>query len=137
MNNISVWWHALGTTALVITVLAKAPTHQPASVVFTKFYDGTGAGAIGWSERASPAYVALIGILMAQYTLTGIEFLVVLTARPLTIYDFQALMRALTCRRFTLPVRGSLPDFILTSKDRRNEECRNVRFNRYSYGYRG
>ena len=26
---------------------------------------------VGWSERASSAYVAVIGILMAQYTLTG------------------------------------------------------------------
>lgn len=74
MNNISIWWHALGTTSLVIAVLAKAPTHQSARTIFTKFYDGTGDGAEGWSERASPAYVALIGILMAQYTLTGMLF---------------------------------------------------------------
>jgi len=27
----------------------------------------------GWSQRASPAYVAVIGILMAQYTLFGLD----------------------------------------------------------------
>ena len=58
----SIYWHALGTTAICITILAKAPTHQSAKDVFQKFVDGTG----GWSERASPAYVAIIGILMSQ-----------------------------------------------------------------------
>ncbi|KAF8914523.1 APC amino acid permease [Mucidula mucida] len=69
LNNISVWWHALGTVALVIVILAKAPTHQSASFVFTEFIDGTG----GWGDRASHAYVVVIGILMAQYTLTGFD----------------------------------------------------------------
>ncbi|KAF9519895.1 hypothetical protein BS47DRAFT_1374938 [Hydnum rufescens UP504] len=71
LNNISIFWHAFGTTALVIAVLAKAPTHQSASFVFTSFYDGTGNP--GWGQRASHAYVAIIGILMAQYTLTGFD----------------------------------------------------------------
>ena len=72
LNNISIWWHALGTTALVIAVLAKAPTHQSGAFVFTSFYDGTGSP--GWGERASHAYVAVIGILMAQYTLSTHAF---------------------------------------------------------------
>ena len=72
INNVSVWWHAVGTTSLVIAVLAAAPSHQSAKFVFRTFIDGTGVdGAPGWSERASPAYVVVIGILMAQYTLTG------------------------------------------------------------------
>ncbi|KAF5391193.1 hypothetical protein D9757_003140 [Collybiopsis confluens] len=69
LNNISVAWHAIGTFSLVVAVLVKAPTHQSAHFVFQTFIDGTG----GWSERASPAYVAIIGILMAQYTLTGFD----------------------------------------------------------------
>ncbi|THH14288.1 hypothetical protein EW146_g6021 [Bondarzewia mesenterica] len=73
LNNISVWWHAIGTVSLVIAILAKAPTHQSGHFVFQKFIDGTGVGGPGWSERASPAYVAVIGILMAQYTLTGFD----------------------------------------------------------------
>jgi amino acid transporter len=72
LNNISVWWHALGTTSLVIAILAKAPSHQTAKWVFTQFIDGTGVdGAPGWGARASNAYVVVIGVLMAQYTLTG------------------------------------------------------------------
>ncbi len=69
LNNISIWWHALGTTSLCIAVLATAPTHQSAKNVFQKFVDGTGVddtNPVGWSQRASPAYVAIIGILMSQ-----------------------------------------------------------------------
>jgi hypothetical protein len=69
LNNVSILWHAIGTTSLVIAVLAKAPTHQSAKFVFTQFVDGTGTP--GWGERASHAYVAIIGILVAQYTLSG------------------------------------------------------------------
>lgn len=63
----------VGTVALVIAVLVKAPTHQSGKFVFSTFIDGTGVDGVGWSERASPAYVAVIGILMAQYTLTGFD----------------------------------------------------------------
>lgn len=98
LNNVAVWWHAsqssfilsylfplcltihlhhyhsvVGTVALVIAVLVKAPTHQSGKFVFSTFIDGTGVDGVGWSERASPAYVAVIGILMAQYTLTGFD----------------------------------------------------------------
>ncbi|KAF8829809.1 hypothetical protein HHX47_DHR2000323 [Lentinula edodes] len=58
LNNVSVWWHAIGTFALVIAILAKAPTHQSGHFVFQTFIDGTG----GWAERASPAYVAVTGM---------------------------------------------------------------------------
>ncbi|KAF8261983.1 APC amino acid permease [Lactarius quietus] len=74
LNNVSVWWHALGTTSLAIAVLAAAPKHQSGKFVFRTFIDGTGVdGGVGWSERASGAYVAVIGILMAQYTMTGFD----------------------------------------------------------------
>ncbi|KIP02622.1 hypothetical protein PHLGIDRAFT_286070 [Phlebiopsis gigantea 11061_1 CR5-6] len=73
LNNISVWWHAVGTTALVIAILVKAPTHQSGKFVFQTFIDGTGVDGVGWSVRASPAYVVVVGTLMAQYTLTGFD----------------------------------------------------------------
>lgn len=72
LNNISVWWHAVGTTSLVIAILSRAPSHQSAEFVFHTFIDNTGvSGSEGWGTRASHAYVCVIGILMAQYTLTG------------------------------------------------------------------
>ena len=71
LNDSSIILHSLGVGSLAIAVLAKAPTHQNASFVFSTFYDGTGDP--GWSMRASPAYVAACGVLMAQYTLTGFD----------------------------------------------------------------
>jgi amino acid transporter len=73
INNVSVWWHALGTTSLVMAVLIAAPHHQSSEFVFRTFTDGTGLAGVGWSQRASPAYVAMIGMLLAQYTLTGLS----------------------------------------------------------------
>jgi amino acid transporter len=74
LNNVSIFLHSVGVTVLCIAVLAKAPTHQPASFVFGHFNDGTGVnGAEGWSIRASPAYIAMCGALLSQYTMTGYE----------------------------------------------------------------
>jgi amino acid transporter len=69
LNNTSIILHSLGVGSLAIAVVAKAPTHLSAKEVFSHFYDGTGDP--GWSVRASPAYVAICGILLSQYTITG------------------------------------------------------------------
>ena len=72
LNNVSIVLHSAGITAICIAVLAKAPKHQPASFVFGHFNDGTGVdGGDGWSVRASPAYIALCGALLSQYTMSG------------------------------------------------------------------
>ncbi|KAK6603023.1 amino acid permease [Botrytis cinerea] len=63
LNNTSIALHSLGVTAIAIAVLAK-PLHIKARSVDP---------SPGWSVRASPAYVACCGVLMAQYTLTGFD----------------------------------------------------------------
>ncbi|EPT01082.1 hypothetical protein FOMPIDRAFT_97288 [Fomitopsis schrenkii] len=73
LNNISIWWHAIGTFVIIISVLVAAPTHQSAHFVFQQFLDDTGVDGPGWSTRASPAYVVVIGILVAQYSLLGYD----------------------------------------------------------------
>ena len=67
LNNTSIVLHSLGVFSYAVAVVAKAPHHQSAHDVFAKFYDGTGDP--GWSVRASPAYVACIGILVSISTL--------------------------------------------------------------------
>ncbi|GGX76198.1 amino acid permease [Streptomyces anandii] len=63
LNSVSVWWH-LGGVALIAGALAVVPDHhRPPSFVFTTFVDDT-----GWSH---PLYVAAVGLLLAQYTLSG------------------------------------------------------------------
>jgi amino acid permease (GABA permease) len=65
LNDVSVWWHVIGV-AVIVGVLAFVPDHhQSASFVFGEFVNNT-----GWS---SSFYVALIGLLLAQYTLTGFD----------------------------------------------------------------
>src|SRR5215469_13050986 len=65
LNNVSVWWHIIGVL-LIVAVLAITPSHhQSASFVFTHYVNNT-----GWS---SWLYVALLGLLLAQYTLTGYD----------------------------------------------------------------
>src|SRR5690242_3138608 len=65
LNDISVWWHVIGV-AVIVGVLAFVPDHhQSASFVFGHFVNNTGFG--------SAFYVSLIGLLLAQYTLTGFD----------------------------------------------------------------
>ncbi|KAG0023194.1 hypothetical protein BGZ81_008206 [Podila clonocystis] len=64
-NNISVWWHVLGTATIVIVVLATTPEKQSASFVFTEWVNNT-----GWS---SGFYVFMLGLLQSQYTLSGYD----------------------------------------------------------------
>ncbi|KAL9098478.1 MAG: hypothetical protein Q9163_005868 [Psora crenata] len=71
LNNSSIVLHSIGVTCFAIAILSRAPRHQSAKFVFASFYDGTGDP--GWSVRASPAYVAVCGILMSQYTITGFD----------------------------------------------------------------
>lgn len=74
LNNTSIVLHSLGVFSLIVALLAKAPTHQSGAFVFSTFNDGTGTDGVGWSQRASPAYVAVCGVLITQYTITGGEY---------------------------------------------------------------
>ncbi|MGD3109487.1 amino acid permease [Streptomyces sp. YGL11-2] len=65
LNVVSVWWHLAGV-ALIVGALALVPSHhQSASFVFTRFVNDTGFGST-W-------YVALVGLLLAQYTFSGYD----------------------------------------------------------------
>lgn len=65
LNSVSVWWHLVGVLVIVGVLVVVPDEHQSASFVFGEFVDDT-----GW---ASPVYVFLIGLLLAQYTLTGYD----------------------------------------------------------------
>jgi len=65
LNNISVWWHVVGVAVIVLVLTVVPDKHQSSSFVFTKFVNNT-----GWH---SSFYVALLGLLLAQYTLTGFD----------------------------------------------------------------
>ncbi|WP_156753334.1 amino acid permease [Actinokineospora pegani] len=65
LNNVSVWWHLVGVLVIVGALVIVPDQHQSASFVFGHFANST-----GW---ASPIYVFLLGLLLAQYTLTGYD----------------------------------------------------------------
>ncbi len=77
LNQVSVWWHLVGVGAIVlVTVVFNQHTRTDLGSVFTTFVNNTGAGEDGgtWFGPAVagiPLYVMLIGLLNAQYTLTG------------------------------------------------------------------
>ena len=65
LNDISVWWHIVGVFLIVGVLVFKPAHHQSASFVFGHFVNNTGWHA-WW-------YVALLGLLLAQYTFTGYD----------------------------------------------------------------
>lgn len=65
LNDISVWWHVVGVTVIVGSLLIFSDNLNSPSYVFTTFVNET-----GWS---SSFYVLLLGLLVAQYTLTGYD----------------------------------------------------------------
>jgi amino acid permease (GABA permease) len=68
INNISVWWHLIGV-AVVVGVLFIAPDHhQSISDTFTKYNNG-----LGWGFSGNVIWVALVGMMLAQYTITGFD----------------------------------------------------------------
>ena len=78
LNDISVWWHVVGVAAIVIvTVVLNQHTRTDIGTVFSKFVDNSGDTAANpWPGPlflGIPLYVALIGLLNAQYTLTGYD----------------------------------------------------------------
>nr|WP_246576085.1 amino acid permease [Actinospica durhamensis] len=65
LSQVSVWWHILGVLVIVGALAFGPSKHQSASFVFGHFVNNT-----GWS---SGFYVALLGLLLAQYTFTGYD----------------------------------------------------------------
>ena len=72
LNTISAWWHMAGVVIIVLILIAIPDHHQSASFVFTKTLNTSGFSGVDFS---SPVFwfVFGIGLLMAQYTITGFD----------------------------------------------------------------
>jgi amino acid permease (GABA permease) len=71
LNDVSVWWHVVGVTMIFIAMFFLTPNHSDLGTVFTSFVNRTNI-----DPAVSPFplfYVMLIGLLNAQYTLTGFD----------------------------------------------------------------
>ena len=79
LNDVSVWWHLVGVAAIVIVcVVLNQNSRTDLGTVFSTFVNNTGSGGDNpeWPGPillGIPLYVMLIGLLNAQYTLTGFD----------------------------------------------------------------
>jgi amino acid transporter len=72
LNSISAWWHMAGVAVIVAILFIVPDHHQSVSYVFTKTINNSGFSGTGWH---SPVFwfVFGLGLLMAQYTITGYD----------------------------------------------------------------
>jgi amino acid permease (GABA permease) len=71
LNDVSVWWHIVGVAMIFIAMFFLTPNHSDLGTVFTSFVNRTSADGV--APVLPVFYVALIGLLNAQYTLTGYD----------------------------------------------------------------
>lgn len=67
LGDISVWWHVVGVVVIIVALLAAGKNSTGTTGIFD-FKNST-----GWSFPGSGLYVGLIGLLLAQYTITGFD----------------------------------------------------------------
>ena len=73
MNNVSVWWHVVGASVIVLILLFVPDQHQSFSYVFTERFNNSGyfggeTGTLGFWFAIVP-----FGFLLTQYTITGFD----------------------------------------------------------------
>ena len=67
LADISVWWHLIGTLIIVVALFAIPSQHQNVSFLFHS------ENLTGWTGPFAGVYAFAIGLLLAQYTLTGYD----------------------------------------------------------------
>lgn len=70
LNSISAWWHIAGVLIILAVLVFVPDYHQPASFVFGGTINASGFAGTDFSDLGY-WYAAAIGLLMAQYTITG------------------------------------------------------------------
>jgi amino acid transporter len=72
LNTLSAWWHISGVIMIVVLLFVVPRKHQSAAFVFGETINNSGFGGTGWGD-ISFWFVFGIGLLMAQYTVTGYD----------------------------------------------------------------
>jgi amino acid transporter len=73
MNNVSVWWHVVGATAIVLVLLFVPDQHQSFSYVFTERFNNSGYSDGATNTVAFWFAIVPFGFLLTQYTITGFD----------------------------------------------------------------
>jgi amino acid transporter len=73
MNNVSVWWHVVGASVIVLILILVPDHHQSFQYVFTERFNNSGYGAGSTSSFGFFFAVIPFGFLLTQYTITGFD----------------------------------------------------------------
>ena len=73
MNNVSVWWHVAGASAIVLILVLVPDQHQSVGYVFTERFNNS--GYLDGSTSSMGFWFAIVpfGFLLTQYTITGFD----------------------------------------------------------------
>ena len=72
LNSISAWWHMIGVLVIVGVLIVVPDNHQSAGYVFGETINNSGFSGENFGDFMF-WYVFGIGLLMAQYTITGYD----------------------------------------------------------------
>src|SRR5215217_3621246 len=73
MNNVSVWWHVAGASAIVLILMLVPDQHQSFSYVFTERFNNSGYFNAENSNLGFWFFIVPFGFLLTQYTITGFD----------------------------------------------------------------
>jgi amino acid transporter len=74
LNMISAWWHMVGVAVIVGILIIVPNDHQSISYVFTERVNNSGYGGSTTSFSSLAFWLVLgLGLLLAQYTITGFD----------------------------------------------------------------
>jgi amino acid transporter len=73
MNNVSVWWHVVGASAIVLILIIIPDQHQSFSYVFTERFNNSGYADGSTSTMGFWFFIVPFGFLLTQYTITGFD----------------------------------------------------------------
>jgi amino acid transporter len=73
MNNVSVWWHVVGATAIVLILILVPDQHQSFDYVFTERFNNSGFSDGSTSNFMFFFAIIPFGFLLTQYTITGFD----------------------------------------------------------------
>jgi amino acid transporter len=73
MNNVSVWWHVIGASIIVLILIIVPDQHQSFSYVFTERLNNS--GYFGGETGTLSFFFVIVpfGFLLTQYTITGFD----------------------------------------------------------------
>ena len=73
LNNISVWWHVAGASAVVLILIFVPDHHASVKSVFTDTVNNTGLFGGHTSGLGFLFYVLPLSVILTQYTITGYD----------------------------------------------------------------